>query len=144
TAVAYATYVLVFQRSQRARVRLTPAASLMTISFACAFVMAVGVLAEGTFRIPDGRSWASMIGYGVLCQALGWILISRGLPHIAASKVGLFLLLQPTLSFLWDILFFGRPTDRWEWLGAVVALGAIYLGSTRSARRTPRLRRAER
>jgi drug/metabolite transporter (DMT)-like permease len=135
TAVAYATYMIVFQKSQQVPVRLSPAASLTVISFASAFAMGVGVMIEGEFTIPNSRSWVAMIGYGVLCQALGWILISQGLPRIPTSRAGLILLLQPTLSFLWDIVFFGRPTDRLEWLGAAIALGAIYLGSARPARR---------
>lgn len=45
-----------------------------------------------------------------------------------------FLLLQPTLAFNWDILFFDRPTDALDFLGAALALGAIYLG-TRGRRR---------
>ena len=135
TAVAYATYMIVYQKSQQVQARLSPAASLTVISFACALAMGVGVAIEGTFTVPNSRSWAAMIGYGLLCQALGWILISQGLPRIATSRAGLILLLQPTLSFLWDIVFFGRPTDRLEWLGAAIALGAIYLGSARPARR---------
>ena len=138
TAIAYATYVIVYQRSQRARVHLGPAASLTTISLVTALVMGVGGTIEGDpFVIPNAHSWVAMVSYGVLCQALGWILISHGLPSIPTSRAGLVLLLQPTLSFIWDILFFGRPTGRIEWIGAVLALGAIYLGSTRSGRSRP-------
>jgi len=44
--------------------------------------------------------------------------------------VGLILLLQPALAFVWDILFFGRPTRAVELVGAAITLGAIYLGLT--------------
>lgn len=137
TACAYAAYVIVYQKSQRATPRLSPAASLTTISFITAATLGVSGAIEGeTFVIPNAQSWGAMIGYGVLCQALGWILISNGLPGIPTSRAGLLLLLQPTLSFLWDIVFFGRPTDRVEWVGASLALGAIYLGSTRGRPRS--------
>ncbi len=39
------------------------------------------------------------------------------------------LLLQPTLSFAWDVLFFARGLTLQELAGAVIMLGAIYLGS---------------
>jgi drug/metabolite transporter (DMT)-like permease len=39
------------------------------------------------------------------------------------------LLLQPSLAFVWDVLFFDRPTDIADVLGAAMALGAIYLGT---------------
>ena len=47
----------------------------------------------------------------------------------AEELAGLALLLQPTLSFVWDVLFFGRPMQPIEIAGAAIALFAIYLGS---------------
>jgi drug/metabolite transporter (DMT)-like permease len=47
-------------------------------------------------------------------------------------EAGLALLLQPTLSFVWDVLFFSRPMTAMELLGAGIALIAIYLGTARS------------
>jgi drug/metabolite transporter (DMT)-like permease len=40
----------------------------------------------------------------------------------------LILLLQPALAFVWDVLFFQRPTTLVNWLGVMLALAAIYLG----------------
>ncbi|MCX6832762.1 MAG: hypothetical protein NT028_11655 [candidate division Zixibacteria bacterium] len=51
---------------------------------------------------------------------------------ISASRVGLILLLQPTLAFVWDVLFFKRPTTELEGVGAVIALAAIYLGTPKT------------
>ena len=59
---------------------------------------------------------------------MGWILITNALPKIRASLSGLILLLQPALAFVWDVLFFQRPTTPVNWLGVLVALVAIYLG----------------
>ena len=59
-----------------------------------------------------------------------WVLISSGLPGLAASRAGLLLLLQPTLAFVWDLVLFARPTSPIELLGAVMTLVAIYLGLT--------------
>ncbi len=59
------------------------------------------------------------------------MLITRGLPHVQAGTAGLLILLQPTLAFVWDIVFFARPTTLVDVAGAVLALGAIYLGTVR-------------
>jgi drug/metabolite transporter (DMT)-like permease len=132
TAVTYAFYVLLLQRSQSDPGRLAATANLAVISLAAAAIMGVEARALGEgFRIPDAQSGWSLIAYGVLCQALGWIVISRGLVKIPASRAGLILLLQPTLAFLWDVFFFSRPTNGFDALGAVLALGAIYLGGAR-------------
>jgi drug/metabolite transporter (DMT)-like permease len=50
---------------------------------------------------------------------------------VSATAVSLILLLQPALSFLWDILLFKRPTSGYEYLGIALILLAIYFGSLR-------------
>ena len=132
TALIYAAYVLVLQRSQLRLPRLSATANLCTISMVAALIMGVeGNLQGESFHIPDSQSWSSLLAYGVVCQALGWIIISRALVKVEASRAGLILLLQPTLAFVWDILFFSRPTDITHISGAILALFAIYLGGSR-------------
>ena len=55
--------------------------------------------------------------------------IASSLPRVSTTEAGIALLLQPTLSFVWDVLFFARPMSATELLGAAIALAAIYLGS---------------
>jgi drug/metabolite transporter (DMT)-like permease len=137
TAVMYAGYLLVLHASQSRTPRLSSTANLAIITLVGAVIMGMETAAFGeSFRIPDRQSWFALLGYGVGCQAVGWIIISRALRDIEASRAGLILLLQPTLAFVWDVLFFSRPTDGIGVLGAGVTLAAIYLGSTR---RTARL-----
>lgn len=132
TAVTYAGYVLVLQRSQSLPGRLSAAANLAVISGLTAAIMAIETILVGeSFRLPDTRTWSAMLAYGILCQALGWIIISRALTKVEASRAGLILLLQPTLSFVWDVLFFARPTSMMDVLGAGLTLIAIYLGGSR-------------
>lgn len=141
TAVAYTGYVLALRKAQKLSTRLGPMANLAVVSGITAPLLLAEGLAQGeTLAVPDPQSWAALLAYGAVCQALGWILISRGLATVGASRVGLLLLLQPSLAFVWDILFFGRPTAPMEAVGAVIALAAIYLGSVpggvRFSRRT--------
>jgi drug/metabolite transporter (DMT)-like permease len=71
-----------------------------------------------------------LLSYGILSHCIGWLFIAGALPRVSTTEAGLALLLQPTLSFVWDVLFFSRAVTVTEWLGAVVVLVAIYLGST--------------
>ena len=136
TAVMYAAYLLTLRRSQRDAVHLSPMSNLAVVSTVTAVLLAVVGYGEGdNFAIVDGQTWFALIAYGVLCQALGWIILTWGLTKIEASRVGLLLLLQPTLTFIWDVLFFSRPTSATEACGAVLALGAIYLGGVRRNRK---------
>ena len=132
TAITYAIYVLILKKAQSEKIRLSASANLAVISIISASILAVVGAVEGaSFNVPDKKSLASLIAYGVVCQGIGWIVISRALVHVRASRAGLILLLQPTLSFTWDILFFGRPTSALDAIGATLALSAIYLGGTR-------------
>lgn len=131
TAFFYTGYLLTLRRTQSGSFPLPPITNLALVTFFTAFFLGVFVIAEGeSFVVSSGRDLVLLLMYGTICQALGWLTISRGLTRINVSKAGLLLLLQPGLSLLWDIIFFSRPTTAVEMVGAVVTLAAIYMGST--------------
>ena len=72
----------------------------------------------------------ALAAYGLFSQVLGWMLISKGLPGVRASLAGLLLLMQPTLAFVWDMVFFDMELTVSKGIGTVMTLVAIYLGST--------------
>lgn len=132
-AVAYALYILSVRWLQRDQDFESLVANMTLLSLATALIMAGEILTLGEdFLIPDSKSLLALIGYGFFSQMLGWILISFSLPRIDISLAGLLILLQPGLSFTWDILFFQRPTGPLDVLGAGCALGGIYLGLIRN------------
>ena len=105
---------------------------LMLVSFTTAIFLAAEVVySNDSFRIPDLQSLLSLAALGVFSQSVGWILIANALPGVRVSLSGLILLLQPALAFVWDVLFFQRPTTPVNWLGVLIALAAIYLGMVR-------------
>jgi drug/metabolite transporter (DMT)-like permease len=131
-AVMYTGYLLVLRRSQQRENRLMPTANLTIITIITVVMLAPVGYAQGeSFAIVDSQTAWALVAYGVLCQGLGWIVISWAVTKIEASRVGLLLLLQPTLTFVWDILFFERPTTSIEIMGASLTLVAIYFGSRR-------------
>jgi drug/metabolite transporter (DMT)-like permease len=105
----------------------------------CAGALAVVAgIEQVSFAIPDGRSLAALVALGVVGQCLGWVLISRAMPRLPASTVGLLLLLQPALAFVLDVILFNRATSAMEWLGVGLALAGIFIGTVRLAgRKTP-------
>jgi drug/metabolite transporter (DMT)-like permease len=132
TALTYAAFLLVLQNAQTRIRRLSATANLCVISLVSAVVMGVEGSVQGeSFLIPNTHSWMSLLAYGVICQGLGWITISKALVNVEASRAGLILLLQPTLAFIWDVLFFARPTGIIDAVGALIALVAIYFGGSR-------------
>ena len=139
TAVAYSGYILSFRQVQaleHLNARTLPAQELAIVSLMTALLLAVTAGVEGEslaiVSLSDGL-WLS--AYAVLAHILGWLMIASSLSHVPAALVGLSLLLQPLLSFIWDVLFFGREVSSREATGAAIALAAIYLGSRGRARR---------
>jgi drug/metabolite transporter (DMT)-like permease len=134
TAFCYAAYILSVRGSRGAGAVPSLVGNMAVISLFCAALLGAAVFVEGaSFAVPDARNVSLLVAYGVVCQALGWILISRNITSVPASVVGLVLLLQPTLAFLWDILFFARRFTLMEAAGAAIVLAAIYMGVRRPA-----------
>ena len=132
TGVAYAVYLLSLRQAQLRRSGLDPIRTLCLNSLLAAVMLGVAVLVEGdSFAIPDAQSWSALIGLGLFGQVLGWVLIAQAMPQLPASLVGLLLLLQPALSFVLDVLLFGRPTSAEDWIGLALSLLGIFVGSTR-------------
>jgi len=97
------------------------------LAILCGLVFSVALFCWHLSIHYVGSGLATILGN---CQAFAWVLISNSLPRIAASRAGLILLLQPALSFFWDVLFFNRQTGIAGWAGVAMVLAAIYLGMT--------------
>ena len=130
SAVLYTGFILTLQRSQGRPDSLSARVNMTVVCLSAALFTLPIVFGMGeSLRIPDAASWSALIAYGLLSQVIGWLLISTALPYVEASKAGLLLLLQPTLSFVWDVLLFGRSASAMDILGVCLTLAAIYLGS---------------
>ncbi len=135
TAVAYAGYLLSLRRARQHSPYRIPVREMAVISTICTIMMAASVLGEGeSLRIPSYPDFGWLLAYGVLSHSLGGLFIASSLHQVTATEAGLALLLQPTLSFGWDVLFFNRAMTMLELLGAAIALVAIYLGSRPSSK----------
>ena len=131
-AACYAGFLLSIRKLQREQQGATFFSVLTTVSLMTAALLALEVLRSGaTFVIPDRQSLLALAALGFFSQFAGWLLITNALPQIRASLSGLILLLQPALAFVWDVLFFQRPTSLLNWIGVLLALIAIYLGTCR-------------
>jgi drug/metabolite transporter (DMT)-like permease len=112
-----------------------PIREVAVVSAISALMLGISAMAEGqSLTIPNAQDAAWLVTYGILSQGLGVIFIASSLRQVSTTEAGLALLLQPTLSFVWDVLFFARPMTATELAGAGIALFAIYLGSRRASK----------
>jgi drug/metabolite transporter (DMT)-like permease len=130
TAIMYAGYLLSLRASRVDSENRLPLAEVAVVSIVCTLLLVVIAQVEGvSLAVPDAADIKWLLCYGVLSHSFGALLLASSLPHVSTTEAGLALLLQPTLSFVWDVLFFGRPMQPVEIAGAAIALVAIYLGS---------------
>ena len=125
----FGLYTLLVRISQSFPEASPSAPNVAIISLTSAALLACVCLVQGeSLGIPTSLDAVWLILYGLVCQGLGWLLIATGLPRIPAFAAGMAILIMPTLSFLWDILLFARPTGFIGVLGAVLALVSIWMG----------------
>ena len=137
TAFLYASFLLSLRKLQTSMEKSSFFYVLMLVSLATAFFLAIEMVRSGdSFTIPTIKSFLALGSLGMFSQVIGWILITNALPHVRASYSGLILLIQPALAFVWDVLFFGRPTTIINWAGVVLALCAIYIATAGKSKET--------
>ena len=136
TALCYSGFLLTLRKLQAEKSGFSIFFFLMLISLTTAVFLATEMaISNQSFLIPDITSWLSLLFLGLFSQTIGWVLIANALPKIQASLAGLILLLQPALAFIWDVTLFGRPTNLTNWLGALMILAAIYMGTSQPTKK---------
>ncbi len=132
TAIVYTGFLLTLRKLQTDQSGVSVFYVLTLVSWATTLYLGVKAYIGGeSFSIPDTQSWGALLALGLLSQVVGWLIITNALPRVRASLIGLILLLQPSVSFICDVVFFDRVTSPLNWLGFFMVLAAIYLGMAR-------------
>ena len=135
TAMAYAGYLLTMRAARTGSRHPLPTREVAIVSLGSAAVLGASAMAENvSLAIPTLTDASYLLAYGLVSHCTGLLFIASSLPKVSTTEAGLALLLQPTLSFVWDILFFARPITVLEIIGAAIALVAIYLGARSSSK----------
>ncbi|MEM8984335.1 MAG: DMT family transporter [Pseudomonadota bacterium] len=129
TGLSYALYLLTLRRVQAATRSSIPLAEIAIMSLVSAVFLAGIAGGEGESLAVTGTAaigW--LIAYGVLAHVLGWLLIASGIAQVSPAVFGLSLLAQPVLTYIWDILIFGRSIGLIEFVGGAITLAAVFIG----------------
>lgn len=130
TGLVYAGYLLTMRAARTDSPHRLPTREVAIVSLGSAAMLGLSALGEGvSLAIPTLADGGWLLAYGLLSHCLGLLFIASSLPKVTTTEAGLALLLQPTLSFVWDVVFFARPMTATDFAGAAIALVAIYLGS---------------
>ncbi len=130
----YAAYILT---TQQARIRLDTL-TFMTISAVSSVLVLLGLsLLLGTpLTGYTSRTWAALIGLGLISQLGGWLAINYALGHLRAAPVAVSLLAQAVVTALLAIPLLGEGLSVHQIVGGVLVLSGIYFVNRRSKART--------
>jgi drug/metabolite transporter (DMT)-like permease len=134
-AIFYAGYLL---NTQRARRELDAVTYLWLVACTAAGVIFMVCL---TLRLPltgyPLRSYAAMLGVGLVSQTAGWLLINFALGVVPASAAVVVLLAQPVITGLLAIPILGERLTWPQVAGGALALTGIYLCLRRPGAEAP-------
>ena len=132
-ACCYTVYIIVLKalaHDGTGSARLDARQLMILICFASALILAGLAVASGeSLVLPDWQTTLVLLGNGILCQAIAWVWIAGAIGPVEVAVAGLLLLLQPAVSMLGDIVFFGRSASVPEIVGAALAFAGIYAGA---------------
>lgn len=136
TAVAYGGFLIAFRAAQAQRAHVASEAMLWWLCALTAALLLPLSLLGGEALQPHGlRDWSALLAYALIAQVFGWLVIGKVMPKLPAGVLGLCLLLQPLLSYVWDALLFSTRLGAVEMLGLALSLAGIFLGLVRGARK---------
>lgn len=131
-ALAYGGFLLVFRAAQARRGAAPNEALQWWLCLGCAAMLALSVPVGGERLLPtSAHDGLILIAYAAIVQVLGWWVIGRAMPRLPAGVVGLCLLLQPLLAYVWDVLLFHKSLGAIELVGIGLSLAGIFLGLAR-------------
>ena len=131
-ALTYAAFLLLFRASNR---RLSPVAGPLldaTAGAACAGLV-LALLDGGLWHDIGWSAHGWLIVLALFPHVIGWSLIAGALPRLPALETSVLLLLQPAMTVLWAVLFFGERLSIVQWSGAAVVLGGVGLLSIKGS-----------
>ena len=135
TAICYSSYLISMRQAQQSMTNIIPIREVAAMSLMVSVILAFTVFFENESLIISGiNDYLILLMYGIGSHAIGGIMIASALVRVTTTEVGIALLLQPTLSFIWEILFFNRSFTMIESVGVVIVLYSIFLSSNRTTR----------
>ena len=107
-----------------------PVREVAVMSLLVSLILGVTTFFENESLLePSSYDYLILFLYGVGSHAIGGIMIASALIKVRAAEVGIALLLQPALSFVWEIIIFNKAFLMVEGFGVIIVLLAIFLNS---------------
>jgi drug/metabolite transporter (DMT)-like permease len=97
------------------------------------FLFAINLALGTSLTVPAGRSWAALLGLGLVSQLGGYLALTYALGHLPATLTSVGLLSQVPLTAILAALLLAEPLSLSQILGGALVLLGVGL-ATRSSR----------
>ena len=102
---------------------------LVSIGGVLAMIVPMLILDKGNIMPSTLSEVGWIMVYGAVMQCLAWGLIAYSIPKLSLALTGLLLLSEPVAALLIDYTWLDKPINALQWIGALLTMLAIYLGS---------------
>lgn len=97
--------------------------------FGAISILPLAIMNGDGFLPKNSQEWMLIVIYGVVMQCFAWGLIAFSIPKLTMAITGLILLTEPVATIFIDYFYLKKNIGLVQWVGVVVTLFAIYLGS---------------
>jgi len=130
TAIFYSAFLIIYRFANR---ELAPAVNLQFDStVGCAlgllilsFLPLQSIYVEPIDFQPSFPTHGWLLALALLSQVTGWLAIAYSLPRLPAAHTSFAILLQPTFTIIWGIIFLSESPSIQQAIGMFLILGSI-------------------
>jgi drug/metabolite transporter (DMT)-like permease len=124
-ALFYATHIIVTGKLTKDVDSITLGA--LQLGFTGAWGLLFSLLFE-TPQLPSTtEAWISVLGLGVLCSAIGFVVQTTAQKHTTPTHTGLLFSLEPVFAALFALTFAGEKLTTKGYLGAALVLFSVFI-----------------
>jgi drug/metabolite transporter (DMT)-like permease len=128
-SACFAVYLIA---TERVRATTSTLVFLRLAALSSAFSLFLINVALGfSLRIPPGRSWAALLGLGLISQLGGYLALTYALGHLPATAASISLLSQGPLTAVLAALILAEPLAGSQILGGALVLSGVGLANRR-------------
>jgi drug/metabolite transporter (DMT)-like permease len=130
----YALFLLFLRESGRGHTA-PPSGPLLDATIGTAAVaLVIGFLTEPDFSVvPSWPLHGWLLLLALIAQVVGWLIITRAMPHLPALDTSMLLLGQPMLAIFWAGMIFDESLGTGQWLGVLLVLTGLTIFSVTKA-----------
>lgn len=119
----FAVYLMVTERI-RAHTGTLPFLRLAILT-STIFLFFFNLVLRVSLTVPNGRSWAALLGLGLVSQLGGYFALTYALGHLPATVTSVSLLSQGPLTAVLAALLLGEPLSSAQIVGGLLVLGGV-------------------